>query len=56
MGSVNVKKEVDRALCPTFLILNAVVDIYLGCKKNERPHLRNPKNAFYRPDLDDVIT
>ena len=56
MGSVNVKKGVDRALYPTFLIIGTVTDISLGCKKNGRPHPRNPQNAFYRPHLHDVIT
>ena len=56
VGSVNVKKGVDCAISPAFLIIGTVVDIHLGCKKNERPHPRNPQNEFYRPDLYDVIT
>ena len=56
MGSVNAKKGVDRALCLTFLIIGTVADIYLGCKKNEKTHPRNPQNAFYRPDLSEVTT
>ena len=50
------KKRADVALCPTFLKIGTVVDIYLGCNKKERPHPRNPQNAFYRPDLHDIIT
>ena len=56
MGSVNVKKGVDRALFPALLTIGTVVDIYLGCKKDERPYPRNLQNGFNRLDFHDTTT
>ena len=56
VGSVNVKKGVDRVLFLTFLIICTVVDIYLGCKKNKRHHPRNSQNGFYRPDFRNAVS
>ena len=56
VGSVNVKKGVDHALFPTFLIICTVVDIYLGCKKNKRLHPRNPQNGFCRSDFHNAVS
>ena len=50
-----MENRVDRALSLTFLKIGAVVDIYLGCKKNERAHPINLQNAFYRPGFHDVV-